>query len=95
MDAKFTTLGNQALQKRSEVYWWPRSDESLEEYVGVAPPQKTELELKEESASGGGGSMDNSPRIHAYGNIAKLSAETTNFSWNISRLASRRHERPI
>jgi len=56
------------------------TDDEFEEYVGRYYSKKTELELKRNRRVVGGCSMDNSPRVHAI-NIAKLSAETTN--WEI------------
>lgn len=77
VDAKFTTLYNQALEEAKSN---GGSSDEFEEYVGVYSSKKTELELKRNRRVVGGCSMDNSPRIHAL-NIAKLSAETTN--WEI------------
>lgn len=56
------------------------ANDEFEEYVGRYYSKKTALELKRNRIVIGGCSMDNSPRIHAF-NIAKLSAETTN--WEI------------
>jgi hypothetical protein len=76
-DEKFSKLLIEAVK---EAIIKGSIDDKFEEYVGLFYSKKTALELKRNRIVVGGCSKDNSPRIHAL-NIAKLSAETTN--WEI------------
>jgi hypothetical protein len=76
-DLQFNTLLQHAIE---DALAHGGSNDEFEEYVGRYYSKATALKLKRNRIVVGGCSMDNSPRIHAF-NIAKLSAETTN--WEI------------
>jgi hypothetical protein len=76
-DEKFNALLNDAV---ADALSKGGSDDEFEEYVERYYSKKTALELKRNRRVIGACSRDNSPRVHAF-NIAKLSAETTN--WEI------------
>jgi hypothetical protein len=77
IDKKFNVLLHNAVE---DALTNGGTNSEFEEYVERYYSKKTALELKRNRIVVGGCSMDNSPRIHAF-NIAKLSAETTN--WEI------------